>query len=233
MKCGIVGNGRMGQCLRSLIQDEVVGIVGRGYSKHINEWQEVPQVIIDFSHPSSLNMILEYALNHHCKCILGSTGYNEKELAMIEEASKEIAIVVASNFSVGLSVLKKISREIAYALPYFDIELIECHHANKVDAPSGTSLMLYDALNQYHDHEKVTGRKGHQKRQSNEIGIHSLRGGNGAGMHSILFLGNEESLECVHRTTHRETFIKGALQALQYIQNKEVGCFTMDDVIWN
>ncbi len=233
MKCGIVGQGRMGQCLKEVIQEEVVGIVGRGYCTHVNEWKEVPEVIIDFSHPSSLNMILEYALNNHCKCILGSTGYSEKELSMIEEASRQIAIVVASNFSVGISVLKKISCEMAKALPNFDIELSECHHANKIDAPSGTSLMLYEALNQNQEYQMITGRNMQKKRDKKEIGIHSFRGGNGSGVHTILFLGNEESIECVHRITSKETFIHGALKALEYIQDKQVGCFTMDDVIWN
>lgn len=229
MKIGLIGNGKMGKCFIEHCPYQIVGVVSKSKIKSCFELSEVPQVLVDFSHPSSIHQILEYATLNHCKCILGTTGYSEAEMNLIKETAKTNAIVYAPNYSIGLQVMKKTVQQMSTKLKDFDIELVETHHRLKKDAPSGTSLMLYDAIKN-NQSDYVLGHS--KQREENQIGIHAIRGGSGYSKQSVLFLGENESIECTYCSQSNLSFIKGALLALEYIKDKEVGYFTMDEVLW-
>lgn len=229
MKIGLIGNGKMGKCFIEHCPYQIVGVVSKTNLNSCFAYSEIPQVLVDFSHPSMIHQILEYATLNHCKCILGTTGYSEAEMNLIKETAKTNAIVYSANYSIGLQAMKKMVHQLSTKLSDYDIELVETHHRLKKDAPSGTSLLLYDSLKKAQS-EYVLGHT--SKRQDNAIGIHAVRGGNGFSKQSVLFLGDHESIECTYSSQGNLSFIKGALLALEYIKDKEVGLFTMDEVLW-
>lgn len=237
MKSAIVGYGKMGKLLKEAFNDseefDCVAIVGRDHLTHLNECKEDIEIIFDFSHPDRLSMILDYALLHQCKLVLGSSGYTTLQLGWIEEASKKIAIIQSVNFSLGITALLKEVKNLSLALNNtFDIEIIEHHHALKSDAPGGTSRLLFEALGGGYDYIEVNGRKGEKVRESNEIGIHAIRGGTGAGMHCVSFFGQDESIELIHRSTSRQIFINGAICAAKFLIEKNTGLYHMEEVIF-
>lgn len=190
-------------------------------------------VLVDFSSPSNLENVLEFCLENKVPAVLCATGYTEQQIEKIKEASKVIAVFRSGNMSLGVNVLIDLVKKAAAALYGFDVEIIEKHHNNKVDAPSGTALMLADAVKDV-DNEKfyVYGREGIcGKRNQNEIGIHAVRGGNIVGEHDVIFAGNFETITLSHQATDRSVFAEGAVKAVIYLADKESGLYNMNDVI--
>lgn len=190
-------------------------------------------VIIDFSSPLSLDGILDYCAKNNTRAVLCSTGYTEEHLDEIKKASQSIALFRSANMSLGVNVLIDLVKKASTALNGFDIEIIEKHHNQKVDAPSGTALMLADAVKeQLPEKFYVYGREGMVgKRNSNEIGIHAIRGGNIVGDHDVLFAGVSETITLSHQATDRAVFAEGAVKAAEYISTKNNGLFNMSDMI--
>ncbi len=191
-------------------------------------------VIIDFSHHTATEGILNYAKAAGCAAIICTTGHTDDELKLIENASKEIPVFRSGNMSLGINLLTALVEKAASVLEGFDIEIIEKHHNQKLDAPSGTALMLAEAAASGVDYtpEYVYDRHSvRQKRAKNEIGIHSVRGGSIVGEHEVLFAGTNETVTLSHSASSREVFAVGAVHAALFIKNKPAGLYSMKDVI--
>lgn len=197
--------------------------------------QVKPDVIIDFSHPSALNGLLEYAKTNGTALVLASTGYNDQEVARIKSAASEIPVFFTANMSIGINLLKELAKKAVGVLGgQFDIEIVEKHHNQKIDAPSGTALMLADAINEAsggsysYVYDRHSVRK---KRDASEIGIHSVRGGTIVGDHEIIFAGRDEVITLSHSAASKEVFAVGAVNAAVFIANKPAGLYSMADMI--
>ena len=190
-------------------------------------------VIIDFSSPSNLDNVLAFCLSKKIPAVLCATGYTKEQVEMVKKASEKIALFRSGNMSLGINVLIDLVKKAAASLDGFDIEIIEKHHNQKVDAPSGTALMLADGVKEVNPEKFYTyGREGIcGKRDKNEIGIHAVRGGGIVGEHEVIFASGFETVSLSHLATDRSVFADGAVKAALYIANKKSGLFNMNDVI--
>ena len=192
-------------------------------------------VLIDFSRPDALKDLLELSIKNNKPVILCSTGYNEDDLNLINEKSKIIPIFKSANMSLGINLLNSLLKKVVPILfENYDIEIIEKHHNQKVDSPSGTALLLADTIKEAIPNETkyVYGRAGESKREKNEIGIHAIRGGSIVGDHDVIFAGTGEVIELSHKAISRDVFAIGALKACEYMATvKDPGLYNMDDVL--
>ncbi|MCP4397123.1 MAG: 4-hydroxy-tetrahydrodipicolinate reductase [bacterium] len=192
-------------------------------------------VIIDFSHHSLMQPLLDYAERSKTPTVLCTTGLNDETHARINEVAKTVPILHSGNMSVGINLLLKLVQKAAAALEdNFDIELVERHHKRKLDAPSGTAYMIANAINEELNNSKryVFGREGKDtKRKPNEIGIHSVRGGTIVGEHTVIFAGTDEIIEINHKAYSRKIFAVGAIKAARFLVNQEPGIYSMDDML--
>ena len=200
-----------------------------------NKVKEKVDVVIDFSSPANLDNVLKFCLANSIPAVLCATGYTEEQIAIVKDASTKIAVFRSGNMSLGVNVLIDLVKKAAAALDGFDIEIIEKHHNQKVDAPSGTALMLADGVKEISPEKYYTyGREGIcGKRDKNEIGIHAVRGGGIVGEHEVIFASGFETVTLSHLATDRSVFADGALKAAIYLKDKKVGLFNMSDVINN
>ncbi|MBO5928233.1 MAG: 4-hydroxy-tetrahydrodipicolinate reductase [Clostridia bacterium] len=198
-----------------------------------NNVSEKIDVVIDFSSPKNLDNLLNFCLENNVNAVLCTTGYTESDLEKIEKASSKIAIFRSFNMSLGVNVLISAVKHVAKSLYGFDIEIIEKHHNKKVDSPSGTALMLADAVkSELPEKYYVYGREGIVgARDKNEVGIHAIRGGNIVGEHQVVFAGENETLTFTHQATDRGVFAIGAVNAAIYICGKNAGIYNMDNLI--
>jgi len=202
--------------------------------KSILDVKEEVDVIIDFSSPESLESILNYGLKKDTALVLATTGYNQKQIDRINEASSKSSIFRTANMSYGINVVMNILKELSPLLKDFDIEIVEKHHNKKADAPSGTAIMLKDTIieSTEDNYDLIYGRYGKStKRSKNEIGIHAVRGGTIAGEHSVIFSGEDEVIEVNHKAQSKKLFAQGALKAAKYIIGKEEGLYNMTNLI--
>lgn len=192
-------------------------------------------VVLDFSHPSTLPSLITYCLDHEAALVVGTTGLSEEDYALMRQASERMAVFTSANMSYGVAVLIDLAVKATAALgESFDIEMLEKHHNEKKDAPSGTALMIANAINkqlensmQYvYDRSKVT-----EKRKPNEIGISTIRGGTIPGEHTVYFAGKDEIIEIRHSALSRDIFGRGALRAVRYIVSKEKGFYDMKSML--
>lgn len=192
-------------------------------------------VIVDFSRPASLDALLRYAVKNGIPAVIATTGFDDAQLAAIDEAARKVALFRSANMSVGVALIRQLARKAAEVLgDTFDVEIVEAHHNRKLDAPSGTALMLYDAVKSAYDEEPklVGGRYGRDcKRQKGEIGIHAIRGGTVTGEHEVCFFGPMERIKITHSAENRAVFAAGALKAASFLCTKAPGMYTMDDVV--
>lgn len=200
----------------------------------INDCNISADVILDFSRPDSLDSLIEYGKNNNIGLVLCTTGYTDEQIKKIEETSQIIPVFKSANMSIGINVINNVLRNISSLLyKNFDIEIIEAHHNQKVDSPSGTALLLADSIKKSIDEnvEFVNGRQGIKKRVHNEIGIHSVRGGDIVGEHEIIFAGKGETIEIKHTAISRDVFAVGALRACEFMYKRKAGMYSMDDII--
>ena len=190
-------------------------------------------VMIDFSRPDALPELLKLAVEKKMPVVLCATGYTDVELESIRRASEEIPVLRSANMSLGVNVLQQLVAMAARTLEGYDIEIVEKHHRMKVDSPSGTAIMLYDAAKaEKKDAEPVHGRYGRtERRTAHEIGIHAVRGGTVTGEHEVGFYGNGEQIILTHRAENRSLFAQGALKAAAYLLDKPAGLYSMQDVV--
>ncbi|MDE7083247.1 MAG: 4-hydroxy-tetrahydrodipicolinate reductase [Clostridia bacterium] len=241
--CGI--NGKMGANLVELLQNDVELKVVCGVDRNC-DGQSVPvyddfakvnekvDVIIDFSSPAVLKGELGWAVKNGCSVVLATTGYSAEDLRLIDETAKKIAVFKTGNFSLGINLLVKLVKKAAQTLGEgFDIEIIEKHHNQKVDAPSGTALMLAESANSAFDNGKpvLNGREGIVGKRGNEIGIHAVRGGTIVGEHEVLFAGEDEIIALSHSARSKRVFAVGAIRAAKWLAGKPAGKYDMNDVL--
>ena len=192
--------------------------------------------VVDFSSPAALNGLLEYGVSRRVPLVLATTGYSEEQLAAIDKAAAAVPIFRSGNMSLGINVLSSLVKKAAAALGAdFDVEVVERHHNRKVDAPSGTALMLAAAAAEAlpYEPEYVYDRQSVRRpRGKTEIGISSVRGGNIVGDHEVIFAGRDELVELKHSALSREVFASGALHAARYLSGvKKPGLYSMDDLV--
>ena len=238
-------NGKMGQVVCDLIEQNENLVLKAGFDKNITgefafpvfdkieNIKEKPDVIIDFSIPIATLNILEYASKNNVPIVIATTGFTKEQEEKIEEYSKIIPIFKSANMSYEIMILKKLVSWLSPLLRDTDIEITETHHNRKIDSPSGTAQMLADTINsalgntlhcEYDRHHK------HEKRDKNEIGMSSIRGGNIVGEHQIQFFGEFETFELKHTSYSRNVFAEGALKAAKFIVNQPIGFYTMEDM---
>lgn len=202
--------------------------------ENISDFDGKGDVIVDFSHHLALPSLLSYAKATKTPLVVATTGHTEDELALMRESSEEIAIFYSGNFSIGINLLVNLAKQAARTLGVdFDVEIIEKHHNKKLDAPSGTALMIANAVaDEREESEYVYDRHSVRKaREQSEIGIHSVRGGTIVGEHEIIFAGTNEVVSISHSAASREIFATGALRAAVYLANKSAGLYSMTDLI--
>ena len=199
----------------------------------MSEVEELADVIIDFSHHSTIEDTLSYAIKTKTPIVIATTGFNDEELEKIKKASNIIPIFHSSNMSLGVNVLVKLVKEAAKSLNGFDIEIIEKHHNKKLDAPSGTAVMIANGVKEVlPDSEYIYGRHGRSdKRSSNEIGIHAIRGGTIVGEHTTIFAGHDEVVEIKHSAQSKDIFAKGAIAAAKFLVKQEAGYYNMNNML--
>jgi len=244
--CGC--NGKMGQVISDIVSEDaktqiVAGVdlnteVRSGYPVfgRIFDCDRKADVIIDFSHPSVLEDVLKYSVEKQIPVVLCTTGLSQEQLGDIREASKRVAVLRSANMSLGINTLMKLIQQAAKVLAPagFDMEIVERHHNQKLDAPSGTALALADSLNEAMNQEyfyKYDRSAERAKRNAKEIGISAVRGGSIVGEHEVIFAGRDEVIELKHTAYSKAIFGKGAVQAAKFLAGQEAGMYDMSDVI--
>ena len=202
----------------------------------IKDVKEEADVIIDFSTPKVLEELLSYAKEKKAAVVLCTTGYSEEQIEMINAAAKECTLLRSANMSMGINTMVKVMETVAKTLADagFDIDIVERHHNQKLDAPSGTAIALADVINEQLDgeYEYVYDRSGRrEKRPVKEIGLSAVRGGTIVGEHEIIFAGTDEVIEFKHTAYSKAIFGKGAVQAAKFLKGKPAGMYGMKDVI--
>ena len=241
-------NGRMGQMITGIVANDpdvdiVAGVdvsdhIKNNYPvfKSISECDAQADVIIDFANASAVDVLLEYAAGRQIPVVLCTTGLSEAQLEHMKQASEKVAILKSANMSLGINTIMKLLKEITplFAESGFDIEIVEKHHNQKLDAPSGTALALADSVNEAlgNEYEYVYDRSNRrEKRPKKEIGISAVRGGSIVGDHDVIFAGMDEVVTISHTAYSRAVFGKGAVAAAKFLADKGPGMYDMCDVI--
>ena len=239
-------NGKMGQCITGICaQDEDIEIVA-GIDTYDGIKNDYPvfaslkectvdaDVIIDFSNAKAVDALLAYGVEKQIPIVLCTTGLSEQQLADVEKAYEKVAILKSANMSLGINTLMELLKKAAqvFAPAGFDMEIVEKHHNQKLDAPSGTALALADSMNEALDEAYTYDRsQKRQKRDKYEIGISAVRGGNIVGEHEVIFAGQDEVIEFKHTAYSKAVFAKGAVEAAKFLKGKPAGHYDMADVI--
>ena len=242
-------NGAMGHQIATGISERDDCKVVAGLDINTNAYSDFPifsnpdeltcsaDVIIDFSHVSVLTPLLAYAVKERIPVVLCTTGYTDSQVKELKEASKQIPVFYSRNMSLGINLLIELAKKASQILgDQFDIEIIEKHHNQKIDAPSGTALMIADGItealdrNMHYEYDRHSQRK---KREKNEIGLHAVRGGTIVGEHEVLFAGHHETLSITHIAQSKEVFATGSINAAVFLAGKPAGLYDMADLINN
>ncbi|MCM1536225.1 MAG: 4-hydroxy-tetrahydrodipicolinate reductase [Clostridium sp.] len=241
-------NGKMGQVISRMIAEDadtqmVAGIDARddGHNPYpvftnIDDCNVEADCLIDFSAAAAVDNMLDYCVAHKLPCVLCTTGLTQEQIEKVKEASKKVAVLKSANMSLGINMFLKLLKEASEILvpAGFDIEIVEKHHNQKVDAPSGTALALADSINEEFDgaYEYVYDRSARrEKRPQKEIGISAVRGGTIVGDHDIIFAGEDEVITFSHTAYSKAVFAKGAVQAAKFLAGRGAGLYNMSDVV--
>lgn len=242
--CGCSGKmgGFVAECAKKDSEIEIVAGVDK-----FNNGQQFPvfsefskintdaDIIIDFSHPAVLDGLLEFATAKNLPVVIATTGYSDSQMEQIKKASEIIPVFFTFNMSVGVNLICSLAKKAATILgDDFDVEIIEKHHNLKIDAPSGTAIMLANAVNQVFDDQKHYEYDRHskrQKREKSEIGIHSVRGGTIVGEHDVIFAGHDEVITISHSAQSKEVFAAGAVKAAKFMYGKTAGLYDMNNIM--
>ncbi len=233
--CG--ANGAMGKLIDEILGDECVGRVSIDGENNVPKtFEELgvvdADVVIDFSHHSAIADVMAYSKKINAAVVVGTTGHTEEEKTIIQDAAKELPVFFTGNVSMGIAVLCRLAKQAAAFFPDADIEIVETHHTRKVDAPSGTALMLYNAIKEVRPNATANcGRSGEGKRTRDEIGIHALRLGNVVGIHEVHIHTGNQSLTLKHESGSRAMLADGAVAAAKFMAGKEKGLYDMEDIL--
>lgn len=241
-------NGRMGQMITDIVKEDENAAIVAGVDIVNNRDNDYPvftdisdcdiqaDVIIDVSSANGIEERMDYAVDKHIPAVVCSTGLSDSQLAYVKEASKKVAVLKSANMSLGINLLMKLVKEAAKKLADngFDIEIVEKHHNQKLDAPSGTALALADSINEElgDRYEYVYDRSQvRKKRGKEEIGISAVRGGTIVGIHDVIFAGTDEVITLSHTAYSRAVFAKGSVVAAKFLKDKDAGYYDMADVL--
>ena len=233
--CG--ANGAMGKLICGILGDEVAGKVSidgeGGVPKTFEELGKVEaDVVIDFSHHTAIAEVLNYAKNIGAAAVIGTTGHTPEEKALIYAAAEEIPVFYAGNVSLGIAVLCRLVKDAVKYFPDADVEIVEIHHTRKVDAPSGTAHMLFNAIKEVRPQAvENCGRAGEGKRTKDEIGIHALRMGNVVGIHEVHINTGNQTLTLKHESGSRAMLADGAVAAARFMEGKGRGLYDMESIL--
>ena len=241
--CGV--GGRMGREVAKMALDGARGAIPiAGYDvipmdtrefPTYTDWDlvtEKPDCIVDFSHHAGTSALLNYACKHQIPAVIATTGHTDAEKAEIEAAAKKIPIFHSANMSLGIALLVELAKTTAKTFPDADIEIIEKHHNRKLDAPSGTALLLAHAIQQVRkDSKLIFGRSGQAKREAEEIGIHAIRMGNVIGEHEVIVGTDTQTITLKHEAHSRALFAEGALAAAEFLIGRTAGMYDMKSMI--
>lgn len=233
MKIIVGGNGKMGSLIRQTAIEQGHQVLSNIDAHCLDQLAglEKADMIIDFSHRDNLDWIIDYVEKNHCALVYGTTGLDEAQKARLTKLSENYPVFYSANYSYGVAVFEEILR---VAVPLlkdrYDMELVETHHNQKQDAPSGTAKALLEIMNPEGEFKEVYGRQGMVGARQKEIGVHALRGGTEAGEHTVHFFGDNESITLTHHATNRQIFVNGALQAAQWLEGKPAGMYNMKDL---
>lgn len=242
-------NGKMGQVITRLVAEDseceiaagfdINDTIENGYPVYTDptDFTGEADVVIDFSHPSSLTGILNFCKSKKLPIIICTTGLSAEQKEEFTEAAKEIPVFFSANMSLGINLLIALAKKAVKLLEgNFDIEIVERHHNQKIDAPSGTALAIADAIDETLSYpaEYVYDRHSvRRKRKKTEIGLHAVRGGTIVGDHDIIFAGNDEVIELKHSAASKEVFAVGSIKAAKFIIGKSAGMYSMSDLMSN
>ena len=233
--CG--ANGAMGKLICGILGVEVVGKVSidgeNGVAKTFGELGQLrADVVIDFSHHTAAPEVIRYAKGIGAAAVIGTTGHTPEEKALIQQAAKDIPVFYSGNMSLGIAVLCRLAREAAGYFPDADIEIVEVHHNRKVDAPSGTAHMLFEAIHQVRPNAvEHCGRSGEGKRTRDEIGVSSLRLGSVVGIHEVMIHTGTQCLTLKHEAVTRAMLADGAVDAARFMVGKPRGMYNMESLL--
>lgn len=241
-------NGKMGQVITKIVKDDANAEIVAGIDKYQGIQNEYPvfsdiaecdveaDVVIDFSNAAAVDGLLDYCVNKQVPVVLCTTGLSEEQLVKVRETSEKVAVLKSANMSLGINMLLKLLQDATKILAPagYDIEIVEKHHNQKVDAPSGTALALADSINEVLDNEynyKYDRSQERKKRDKKEIGISAVRGGTIVGEHEVIYAGEDEVIEFKHTAYSKAVFAKGAVEAGKFLKGKGPGMYGMQDVI--
>ena len=233
--CG--ANGAMGKLICEILGDEVVGRVSidglGGVPKTFGELGQVAaDVVIDFSHHTAIAEVLAYTKKIGAAAVIGTTGHTAEEKNLIYTAAEELPVFYAGNVSLGIAVLCRLVKQAAAYFPDADIEIVEVHHTRKVDAPSGTAHMLFNAIKEVRPNAwENCGRSGEGKRTRDEIGVHALRMGNVVGIHEVHINTGNQTLVLKHESGSRAMLADGAVAAARFMEGKGKGLYDMESIL--
>ena len=239
--------GKMGRVINDIVntRDDCeitagIDIAGEQYAefpvyKKLFDLPEKPDVIIDFSHPSLLDELLDYCKINNVPVVIATTGYTDEQIKQIKTAAGQIPVFFTFNMSLGINLLADLVKKATSVLADgFDIEIIEAHHNQKIDAPSGTAIMLANAVNEQLDESYPLEYDRHSKREKRpkkQIGMHSIRGGTIVGEHEVIFAGKDEIITLSHSARSKEVFAVGAVRAAVFMVGKKPGMYSMTDLV--
>ena len=233
--CG--ANGAMGKLICGILGEEVVGKVSidgeNGVPRTFDDLGPLrADVVIDFSHHTAAPEVIRYAKAIGAAAVIGTTGHTPEEKALIQAAAKDIPVFYSGNMSLGIAVLCRLAREAAGYFPDADIEIVEVHHNRKVDAPSGTAHMLFEAIHQVRPNAvENCGRAGEGKRTKDEIGVSSLRLGSVVGIHEVIIHTGTQCLTLKHEAVTRAMLADGAVDAARFMVGKPRGMYNMESLL--
>ena len=257
LKIAIMGAGRMGSLIRSTAETmrdaagEAIFDVAFQVDRDLSDLDSAPavDVLVDFSHASCLEAVVAYARRSGAALVCGTTGLTAAQMGSLRALGAHAAVLHSGNYSIGIAALRHLVGQAARELPGFDVEIVECHHNKKVDAPSGTAKLLLDTVLSEKNaasaatcaptdatvggYRPVYGRESMcGARDEREVGVHALRGGTVAGVHTVSFFGTDEELSLTHRATSRQIFVDGALAAALKLADREPGFYTFDEIMF-
>ena len=233
--------GRMGKEVEKIVEaSETMTVAAKvdkmaaesGCYTDINDFSGEADIIIDFSNHLGTKDLLDYAVKNNIPTVVATTGHTPEELALIEEAGRKIAVFHSANMSLGVALLCELAVKAAATMPDADIEIVETHHNRKLDAPSGTALMIANAIKSVREKAQfVFGREGMAKREKNEIGVHAVRRGNIVGIHEVLVSTDSQTITLKHEAHSRALFAEGAVSAAEFILGKPAGLYNMNSIV--
>ena len=237
MRIVLIGHGRMGRLIEQTALaagDEIAAVADIDNIGDLEKLGKVADVVIDFSNPAALPAVAAYVRRTGTALLSGTTGCTAGDMAVFTELGRYAPVMHSANYSVGVAVFRRVLEQISDVLkPDFDIEIVETHHNQKVDAPSGTAKLLLEAIDPDHAYTPVYGRQGNCGRRSpREIGVHALRGGTEAGTHTVSFFGVDEVFEITHRATSRQIFVNGALHMARKLYRMPKGRYDLQDILF-